>query len=127
MLKDADAMATVAVRDLAVARAFYGGKLGLEETGSREDMGVSTFRSGGSTIVVYVSAENAGTSKATSVTWGLGGDFDAVVATLEKAGVPFEQYDMPGFPRTGNVHEAGGFKAAWFTDPDGNILHVNND
>lgn len=126
MLKDSDAMATVAVRDLAAARRFYRDSLGLDEQGgTRPEMGVALFRSGASTIVVYQS-DFAGTNQATSVTWGVGDDFDAVVAALQKANVPFEHYDMPGMPRTGDVHQAGDFKAAWFRDPDGNILHINN-
>lgn len=123
MLRDRDAMATVAVTDLAAAKDFYGSTLGLEATG--EDMGgVVTYRSGGSTIVVYES-EFAGTNRATSVTWGVGDELDEIVRRLTDAGVAFEHYDMPG-EREGNVHIMGGFKAAWFTDPDGNILHVNN-
>lgn len=124
MLSDRDAMATVAVKDLAAAKDFYGGTLGLRASG--EDMdGVVTYRSGGSTIVVYES-EFAGTNRATSVTWGVGDEMDEIVRRLTAAGVAFEHYDMPGH-REGNVHIMNGFKAAWFTDPDGNILHINND
>lgn len=126
MLGDKDAMATVAVSDLAVARAFYGDRLGLPELDSPPGMGVALFTSGATTIVVYES-EFAGTNEATSVTWGLGDDFDDVVAALQSAGVPFEHYDLPGaMQREGDVHRAGAFKAAWIRDPAGNILHINN-
>jgi len=126
MLSRFDAMATVAVRDLDAARRFYGETLEMEETGRRDDQSATTFRSGASEIVVYVS-EYAATNRATSVTWGLGESFDEIVARLDAAGVPFAHYDMPDFPRVGHVHELDGFKAAWFTDPDGNILHINNE
>jgi len=33
---------------------------------------------------------------------------------------------MPGLERDGDIHRAGDFKAAWFKDPDGNILHINS-
>jgi hypothetical protein len=33
---------------------------------------------------------------------------------------------LPGLARKGDVHVAGTFKAAWFKDPDGNILHINS-
>ena len=126
MLGDKDAMATVAVSDLERARRFYGEQLGLESAGDTPpEMGVALFRSGGTTIVVYRS-EFAGSNRATSVTWGVGAEFDAVVAALQKAGVPFEHYDI-GMDRDGDVHRAGDFKAAWFRDPDGNILHINNE
>jgi catechol 2,3-dioxygenase-like lactoylglutathione lyase family enzyme len=126
MLRDHAAMATVAVSDLGRAREFYGERLGLASAGDTPpEMGVALFRAGGSTLVVYRS-EYAGSNKATSVTWGVGDDFDAIVAALRKAGVPFEHYDI-GMKREGDVHRAGDFKAAWFRDPDGNILHLNNE
>ena len=46
--------------------------------------------------------------------------------TLKAEGVPFEHYETAGLRRDGDVHVAGEFKAAWFKDPDGNILHINN-
>ena len=125
MLSNHDGMATVAVRDFAAARRFYGETLGLAEVQSDDESGVATYRSGRSSIVVYRS-EFAGTNQATSVTWGVGGDFDGVVKALQQSGVTFEHYDLPGMARSGDVHAAGDFKAAWFRDPDGNILHVNS-
>jgi catechol 2,3-dioxygenase-like lactoylglutathione lyase family enzyme len=124
MLADKPALATIAVKDLAAARKFYEGKLGLKHSGT-EDAEVAMYRSGDSSIVVYKS-QFAGTNKATSATWGVGDEFDAVVRKLKTAGVTFEHYDMPGAKREGDVHIFGSFKAAWFKDPDGNILHVNN-
>lgn len=125
MLSDHAGLATVAVRDFGAAKRFYGETLGFEEAECDDESQVATYRSGGSSIIVYRS-EFAGTNRATSVTWGVGKDFDAIVAALGKSGVPFEHYDLPGMTRTGDVHAAGDFKAAWFRDPDGNILHVNN-
>jgi hypothetical protein len=124
MLANKDAMATIAVRDLAVAKKFYQQTLGFLPTGV-EGPSVVTLRSGNSTIVVYQS-QFAGTNKATSVTWGVGDEMDSIVRNLREVGVPFEHYDTPELRRDGDVHVAGQFKAAWFTDPDGNILHINN-
>ena len=124
MLADKDAMATIAVRDLAAAKNFYQQKLGFSPTGPEGD-GVVTLRSGNSTIVVYKS-QFAGTNKATSATWGVGTEMDSIVQTLKEAGVAFEHYDTPGLKREGDIHVAGELKAVWFKDPDGNILHINN-
>ena len=44
---------------------------------------------------------------------------------LRDRGVEFERYDLPGLTLEGDVYVADGFKAVWFKDPDGNILHVN--
>ena len=124
MLADKDVMATIAVRDMAVARKFYQQTLGFSPAGV-EEPGVVTLRSGNSTVLIYES-KFAGTNKATSATWGVGSEMDAIVRNLQKAKVPFEHYDLPGLKRDGDVHVAGEFMAAWFKDPDGNILHINN-
>ena len=124
MLADKDVMATIAVRDMAVARKFYQQTLGFSPAGVEEPC-VVTLRSGNSTVLIYES-KFAGTNKATSATWGVGSEMDAIVRNLQKAKVPFEHYDLPGLKRDGDVHVAGEFKAAWFKDPDGNILHINN-
>ena len=47
---------------------------------------------------------------------------ERVVQALKAKGVTFEHYDMPGMTREGDVHVGGNMKAAWFKDPDGNIL-----
>ena len=60
------------------------------------------------------------------ISGGTSDEIDSIVATLKSRGVVFEHYDMPGMERKGDVHIMGRFKAAWFTDPDGNILHINN-
>ena len=124
MLSDNNAMATVAVKNLNEAKKFYGGTLGLKPVGT-EGQGVVIYRSGASTIVVYQS-QYAGTNKATSATWCVGDEIDAIVQTLRRADVVFEHYDMPGLQLKGDIHVMGDFKAAWFKDPDGNILHINN-
>jgi catechol 2,3-dioxygenase-like lactoylglutathione lyase family enzyme len=124
MLADMNAMATIAVRDFAKAKKFYEGTLGLKRFGV-ERPGVITYGSGNSTIVVYQS-QFAGTNKATSATWGVGDEMETIVRTLKKSDVVFEHYDLPGRRRDGDIHVAGDFKAVWFKDPDGNILHINN-
>lgn len=124
MLSDRNAMATIAVKNLVAARKFYQETLGFPAAGP-EISGVITLRSGNSTIIVYES-QFAGTNKATSATWGAGNDLKEIVTTLKKKGVPFEHYDFPGVSREGDIHVMGDFKGAWFKDPDGNILHINN-
>jgi catechol 2,3-dioxygenase-like lactoylglutathione lyase family enzyme len=124
MLADRNAMATIAVKDMDRARGFYGGTLGLTKTGP-ENGEVQVYKSGSTTIVVYRS-DFAGTNKATSATWGVGEELNKIVVALKRAGVKFEHYDMAGGRREGDVHVFGDFRAAWFKDPDGNILHINS-
>jgi catechol 2,3-dioxygenase-like lactoylglutathione lyase family enzyme len=112
-------MATIAVRDLKTAKAFYEGKLGLELTDSQEE-GTVSYKCGNSTLLVYES-QFAGTNKATAATWIAGDDVEGVVKALKAKGVGFEHYDMPDTRREGDIHIAGNMKVAWFKDPDGNI------
>ena len=124
MLGDKEAVATLAVQDLAAARKFYEGVLGLAPLDTQGDEAV-TYESGGSKVIVYRS-QYAGTNKATGANWLVGKDIDAIVDGLAKRGVRFERYDLPGMTRQGDVHAFGDFKAAWFKDPDGNIISLMN-
>ncbi len=124
MLGDKSAAASIAVKDMEAAKKFYEGTLGLTKT-DMEDPGGTMYRSGDSMVFVYPS-QFAGTNKATAVSWGVGDDIEAVVTDLKNKGVTFEQYDLPGATREGDIHVIGETKAAWFKDPDGNILNIVN-
>ena len=123
MLRDTDAVATLAVKDLNAAAKFYEGTLGLSRADT-EDHEAIVFESGDTTINVYQS-RFAGTNKATALTWTVD-DVDDIVRTLKGKGVKFEHYDLPDTTREGDVHVSGDVKVAWFKDPDGNILSVVN-
>jgi catechol 2,3-dioxygenase-like lactoylglutathione lyase family enzyme len=122
MLGNKDLVATIAVKDLETARKFYEGTLGLAPIDAEREE-VIVFKSGRSTLNVYRS-QYAGTNQATAVTWLVGGEMEAVVRALKAKGVVFEHYDFPYMKREGDIHVAGGMKAAWFKDPDGNILNI---
>ena len=121
MLGKADATAMIAVKDIDRARKFYEGTLGLE---TKDAMGgeVLTMKSGDTTINVYRS-EFAGTNQATALTFDVA-DIAAEVRELKDKGVFFEQYDLLGLERKGDLYVAQGMKTAWFKDPDGNILSL---
>ncbi len=119
-----NALATIPVKELTRAKAFYERMLGLEPVES-EESGVQGYRAGSSTIIVYESSF-AGTNQATAVTWPVGDDLDTIVADLKSKGVVFEHYDMPHTKREGDVHVSGRMRVAWFKDPDGNIINVGN-
>ena len=121
MLENMDAIATIAVKKIEPARKFYEGTLGLKPVPT-EETGVQTYKSGNANILVYES-QYAGTNKATAATWAVN-DLEGVVRDLKAKGIRFEHYDMPGAARKGDIHGTGNTKAAWFKDPDGNILAV---
>ena len=118
-LADKDAAANLAVKDLAAARKFYEGTLGLKQVGA-EGEHLIAYRSGKSTLLVYQS-QYAGSNKATAVTWNVGDAVEEIARALKAKGVKFEHYDLPDMTRQGDVHVSGDMKAAWFKDPDGNI------
>lgn len=122
MLGKVDATPMIAVTDLDRARKFYEETLGLK---AKEEMEgeVLTVQSGRTPITVYKS-EFAGTNKATSLTFAVD-DIDKEVGELKEKGIFFEEYDVEGLTAKGDIYEGeGGFKTAWFKDPDGNILSV---
>ncbi len=124
MLRDIDATAVLAVKDVAAARGFYEGTLGLEAPDDAGQDGTVAYTSGTTPVFLYES-EFAGTNQANALAWSVGDDFDAILDDLRGRGVTFEHYDLPGLTLEGDVHVAENFKALWFKDPDGNILHVN--
>jgi len=119
MLDNADVMATAAVRDIARARAFYEGKLGLQPQTSEAHM--ASYRCGGGTLLIYES-QFAGTGQATAATFGFRTGLVEAVRALEAKGVRFEHYDLPETVREGAIHRGHGRSVAWCKDPDGNIL-----
>lgn len=122
MLSEANVHAVVAVTDLARAKEFYEGTLGLEV--AREDPGGVTYQSGESKLFVYES-EHAGTNQATAASWEVS-DLGDVVDRLKESDISFEHYDMEGVTREGDIHVMGDVRVAWFKDPDGNTLCVGN-
>ncbi|MBW8910204.1 MAG: VOC family protein [Mesorhizobium sp.] len=122
MLENSNATANLAVKDLAKARTFYEGTLGLKQV---DEMGgeLVVYQSGDTVINVYHS-QFAGTNKATAVTWMVGDEIEPIVKSLKSKGVAFEHYEMPGLSLNGDIHVGDGMKIAWFKDPDGNILNL---
>jgi hypothetical protein len=119
MLQGKSAAATVAVRNIGVARKFYEDKLGLKPV-EEEQEGTLLLESGGSRLFVYES-KYAGTNQATAVTWDVGSGVESLVRELKGKGVVFEKYDMPEGTWKGDIFEGGDMKLAWFKDPDANI------
>lgn len=119
MLSNVNAIPTIAVKDLARAREYYEKRLGLApQEGGSED--VQLFKAGNGMLEIYKS-EFAGTNRGTAVTWEVS-DLESEVKDLSQKGVEFEHYEIPGSKLEGDIHIMKNMKAAWFRDPDGNIL-----
>ena len=121
MLGKADATPMIAVTDLDRARKFYEDTLGLKEV---NDFGEGFMLESGDTKLSVYRSEFAGTNKATALTFEVD-DIDREVSELKDKGIFFEHYDLPGLEPRGDLYVGeGGFKTAWFKDPDGNILSL---
>jgi len=121
MLGKADATPMIAVTDLDRARKFYEDALGLE---AKEEWGEGVTLESGDTLINLYKSEFAGTNKATALNFDVD-DIDKEVSELKDKGVFFEKYDLPGLEAQGDLYVGeGGFKTAWFKDPDGNILSL---
>jgi len=126
MLGDKPVAPTIPVTDLAKAKAFYQGKLGLSL--EKEMPAGITFKAGGNTYL-YLYKRGQSTADHTLASF-LVEDIEAAVNELSAKGIVFEQYDFPGF----KTNEKGiavmgdeGEKGAWFKDPDGNILAIGEE
>jgi predicted enzyme related to lactoylglutathione lyase len=121
MLQNAPLYAYIPAKDVARARRFYEGTLGLKPT--REIAGGVVYEFAGKTACFLYSTPNAGTSQASQAFWQVD-DIEREVAELKARGVVFENYDIPGEKSPSGVVTAGGAKAAWFKDSEGNILAI---
>jgi catechol 2,3-dioxygenase-like lactoylglutathione lyase family enzyme len=102
------------------AKRFYSELLELPLDGSDEE-GDLMFRLGGGAELVLRSLPSGEQSEHTALSFEVA-DLRAEIDRLEARGVSFEDYDEPGFTTVDHVFESGGERAAWFLDPDGNIL-----
>ena len=122
MLQRHPMYAYIPARDLARARAFYEQKVGLRPT--QEIAGGVVYESAGGTACFLYVTPHAGTSQASQAFWQVD-DVDREIGELKSRGVVFEDYpDMPGERSPSGAVTAGGAKAAWFKDSEGNTMAV---
>jgi predicted enzyme related to lactoylglutathione lyase len=124
MLQEAPMYAYIPAKDLARARKFYEQKVGLKA--SQQTNGGVVYEFGKGTAAFLYPTPNAGTSQASQAFWSVD-DVDSEIAALKARGVVFEQYDMPGERSPQGAITAGGAKAAWFKDSEGNIMALIED
>jgi catechol 2,3-dioxygenase-like lactoylglutathione lyase family enzyme len=122
MLSDHPVYATIAAADISRARAFYEQTLGFS-VDRKDPVGGVHYRSGTTRFYLYPS-QFAGHAQHTLASWEVD-DVEATVAELTARGVVFEQYDLPEIKTDERgIAELGSMKAAWFKDPDGNVLNI---
>jgi catechol 2,3-dioxygenase-like lactoylglutathione lyase family enzyme len=124
MLADARIDATIPTTDLDRARAFYGGTLALRPADRPARGRELVYECGGGTRLLVYERPSAGTAEHTLAHFAVA-DLDATVKELRRRGVTFEEYDRPDITTVEGIATFDDFRAAWFRDPDGNIIGLN--
>ncbi|HEY8042383.1 MAG TPA: VOC family protein [Polyangiaceae bacterium] len=113
---------TIMVSDMARARAFYEGRLGLEVV---REAGPYLFLRAGSGQLALVARATVTPATTTLCAFEVG-DLAATLAGLRARGVVFEEYDLPTLRTVDGIAEVGPYRAAWVRDPDGNYLGIHD-
>jgi catechol 2,3-dioxygenase-like lactoylglutathione lyase family enzyme len=119
-LRSADLIGFVPTTDQARAREFYGTTLGLELV--QESSFASAFDANGTELRVTV-VEEATAAPYTVLGWRVD-DIDRAIRNLASKGIEFERYDGMEQDEAGVWTAPGGTRIAWFKDPDGNTLSL---
>jgi len=123
MLGDTPFGANIPVRNVEDARRFYEGILGA--TPVRVQEAEIIYRAGNTRFGIY-QTEAAGRAEHTLGTFSGVEDIEATVSELRSRGVTFQEYDLPGFKTVDGIAQFGPERVAWFKDPDGNILSIDD-
>lgn len=123
MLENAQIMASIAVSNLEKAIDFYQNTLGLSPTERSKKQGELIMQTNeGSMVVLHEPLRSV--SEHTIAAFVVD-DLESTVEELRQAGVKFEDYDLPGLKTVNSIATSPTGKCAWFKDPDGNILAIN--
>jgi len=121
MLGDHPIAPVLLARDLAAAREFYHGKLGLLI--EKEDQNAIVFRCGGGTHLDVTKSSTGTAEQQTKAAWQVS-DIRAEVAELRARGIKVEDYDTPGLKTEDGIADIGFARAAWIIDPGMNALGI---
>jgi catechol-2,3-dioxygenase len=105
--------------NLAVARDFYGDRVGLEVLIESDDF--LTFKCGGDSRLVVTRSSTGSSEPQTKASWRVS-DLAAEVAELRSRGVNVEESDEPGMKTVDGIADVGFALAAWLVDPHGNSI-----
>ena len=124
MLSQSQVTCMLPVKDLQRARRFYEQSLQLEQVGAKPD-GKFVYRCNGTEIALFPKPEGT-KAEHTALSFRVT-DIAAAIVELKARGVVFDDYDLPDFKTVEHVCVLGSEKAAWFRDPEGNILCLHED
>lgn len=116
-------MAFVATRDLEAAGAFYGSTLRLPLLDAN---GFARVYDANGTQLRVTLVESLAGAPYTVLGWRVE-DIAQTSAELHAAGVRFKRYQAMDQDENGIWVAPGGTRVAWFSDPDGNILSLQQE
>ena len=119
MLADHPIDPMILATDLAVAREFYGDRIGLEIVIESDDF--LTFECGGDSRLVVTRSSTGTSEPQTKASWRVS-DVAGEVAELRSRGVEVEDYDEPGLKTVDGIADVGFALSAWIVDPHGNSI-----
>jgi predicted enzyme related to lactoylglutathione lyase len=123
-MKTSQVTCLLPVKDMARARRFYEEQLRMKPLGLKPD-GKFVYRCGGAEIALFPKPEGT-KAEHTALSFKVD-DIRESIRDLQARGVAFADYDFPGLKTVEHVCVLGSEKAAWFQDPEGNILCLHED
>ena len=120
MLGDADLVAFTASRNLEVSGRFYGDVLGFRLLEASEF--ANAYDANGTQLRVTL-VDRVSEAPYTVLGWRVL-DIVATIRALRQAGVVFQRYEGMTQDEFDVWIAPGGSRVAWFADPDGNVLSL---
>jgi catechol 2,3-dioxygenase-like lactoylglutathione lyase family enzyme len=119
MLKDHIVYPTIPTSDPERLRPFYEETLGLPV--EQVTPGGIFYRAGNGTVLAVTRSGGSASGTHTQAGFRVD-DIEREVAELRTRGVVFEEYDLPNVSMTDGIARMPAGLAAWFKDPDGNLI-----
>jgi catechol 2,3-dioxygenase-like lactoylglutathione lyase family enzyme len=119
MLTERRVHPTIPTSDLAKTRRFYEDVLGFEPM---RELPFAVLYQAGEGSLFAVSRSSGATSGTHTQMAFTTPDIEAEVAALRARGVRFEEYSMPSLTTVDGIADMDPIRAAWFKDPEGNLL-----
>jgi catechol 2,3-dioxygenase-like lactoylglutathione lyase family enzyme len=123
VLTNAAVTTILPVIDMDRARDFYERKLGLLPRGFAAD-GNFVFQCAADSTIALIPKPQGTRAEHTALSFEVG-DVVGEIAEMERRGVVFEDYDLPGLKTVNHVCVMGSDRTAWFKDTEGNILCIH--
>jgi catechol 2,3-dioxygenase-like lactoylglutathione lyase family enzyme len=119
MLSDRRAHTIIPTTDPEAARSFYEGTLGFVPLRAIE--GAVMYAAGDGSLFALSRSSGRASGTHTQMAFTTP-DIEADVAELRSRGLVFKDYDLPTLTTVNGIAPLGPNRAAWFADPEGNLI-----